>query len=125
MREIQGYVDTLPPSRARVSCGQEGGLFDPGASVCVCVCAYVCVSCFINPLGHLPPRLTLVLFEPACLPICLSGVQIMTKKSKKAKAKAADEGDAVAAKEAGDKAQVYDSLQLAHKCILNSVRLKQ
>lgn len=44
----------------------------------------------------------------------------MTKKAKKAKAKAAEEGDAVAAKEAGDKAQVYDSLQLAHKCILNS-----
>lgn len=49
----------------------------------------------------------------------------MTKKAKKAKAKAADEGDVVAAKEAEDKAQVYDSLQLAHKCILNSVRLKQ
>ena len=47
--------------------------------------------------------------------------QIMTKKAKKAKAKAAEEGDAVAAKEAGDRAQVFDSLQLAHKCILNSV----
>lgn len=45
----------------------------------------------------------------------------MTKKAKKAKSKAADEGDVVGAKEAGDKAQVYDSLQLAHKCILNSV----
>ena len=44
----------------------------------------------------------------------------MTKKAKKAKAKAAEEGDAVAAKEAGDRAQVFDSLQLAHKCILNS-----
>eukprot|EP00752_Nemacystus_decipiens_P002463 g2319.t1 len=46
--------------------------------------------------------------------------KIMTKKAKKAKAKAAEEGDAVAAKEAGDRAQVFDSLQLAHKCILNS-----
>lgn len=45
----------------------------------------------------------------------------MTKKAKKAKAKAAEEGDAVAAKEEGDRAQVFDSLQLAHKCILNSV----
>lgn len=49
-------------------------------------------------------------------------MKIMTKKAKKAKSKAADEGDVVGAKEAGDKAQVYDSLQLAHKCILNSVR---
>ncbi|CAM9478652.1 unnamed protein product [Pylaiella littoralis] len=46
--------------------------------------------------------------------------KIMTKKAKKAKAKAAEEGDAVGAKEAGDRAQVFDSLQLAHKCILNS-----
>lgn len=46
----------------------------------------------------------------------------MTKQAKKVKAKANDEGDVVGAKEAGDKAQVYDSLQLAHKCILNSVR---
>ncbi|CAM9095659.1 unnamed protein product, partial [Laminaria digitata] len=46
--------------------------------------------------------------------------KIMTKKAKKAKSKAADEGDVVGAKVAGDKAQVYDSLQLAHKCILNS-----
>ncbi|CAN0378843.1 unnamed protein product [Scytosiphon promiscuus] len=44
----------------------------------------------------------------------------MTKKAKKEKAKAADEGDAVGAKQAGDRAQVFDSLQLAHKCILNS-----
>lgn len=47
----------------------------------------------------------------------------MTKKAKKAKSKAAEEGDAVGAKEAGDRAQVFDSLQLAHKCILNSVSL--
>ncbi|CAM9822952.1 unnamed protein product, partial [Hapterophycus canaliculatus] len=46
--------------------------------------------------------------------------KIMTKKAKKEKAKAADEGDAVGAKQAGDRAQVFDSLQLAHKCILNS-----
>lgn len=46
----------------------------------------------------------------------------MTKQAKKAKGKAASEGDVVAEKDFGDKAQVYDSLQLAHKCILNSVR---
>ncbi|CAN0493043.1 unnamed protein product, partial [Ectocarpus sp. 12 AP-2014] len=46
--------------------------------------------------------------------------KILTKKAKKAKSKAAEEGDAVGAKEAGDRAQVFDSLQLAHKCILNS-----
>jgi DNA polymerase epsilon subunit 1 len=37
---------------------------------------------------------------------------------KKEKDKSID--DAVAHKIAGDKEQVYDSLQLAHKCILNS-----
>ena len=44
----------------------------------------------------------------------------MTKKSKADKAKAEKNGDAVARKEAEDSEIVFDSLQIAHKCILNS-----
>ena len=44
----------------------------------------------------------------------------LTKKAKGAKAKAAKEGDVVAKKAAEDSEIVYDSLQIAHKCILNS-----
>ena len=44
----------------------------------------------------------------------------LTKKWAKASGKAAKEGDELAAQEAKNKKTVYDSLQLAHKCILNS-----
>ena len=44
----------------------------------------------------------------------------LTKKWKKATAAAEAAGDAVARKDASDRATVFDSLQLAHKCILNS-----
>ena len=44
----------------------------------------------------------------------------LTKTWKKAKAAAEAAGDPVARKEAADLETVYDSLQLAHKCILNS-----
>ena len=44
----------------------------------------------------------------------------LTKTWKKNKGKAAAAGDAFAEKQAEDKETLYDSLQLAHKCILNS-----
>ena len=44
----------------------------------------------------------------------------LTKTWKKATAAAEAAGDAVARKDASDRATVFDSLQLAHKCILNS-----
>ena len=44
----------------------------------------------------------------------------LTKTWKKNKGKAAASGDALAHKQAEDKETLYDSLQLAHKCILNS-----
>jgi len=44
----------------------------------------------------------------------------LTKKAKASKSKAENVGDVMAKKEAEDSAIVYDSLQIAHKCILNS-----
>jgi DNA polymerase epsilon subunit 1 len=44
----------------------------------------------------------------------------MTKQWKGQAKKASKEGDAIAVKHAKDMALVYDSLQVAHKCILNS-----
>ena len=44
----------------------------------------------------------------------------LTKKWKKEKVKAECDGDPVASKMASDKETLFDSLQLAHKCILNS-----
>ncbi|CAM9417330.1 unnamed protein product, partial [Heterosigma akashiwo] len=46
--------------------------------------------------------------------------KLLTKAAKKEVAKAEAAGGAAAAKVAGDKELLYDSLQLAHKCILNS-----
>jgi DNA polymerase epsilon subunit 1 len=44
----------------------------------------------------------------------------LTKVWKTNKAKAMKAGEVIGAREAGDKETLYDSLQLAHKCILNS-----
>ena len=46
--------------------------------------------------------------------------KVLTKKWKGAKLKAEEAGDALSRKSAEDKEIVFDSLQLAHKCILNS-----
>jgi len=44
----------------------------------------------------------------------------LTKRWKKARSKAESEGDASATKKASDKELLFESLQVAHKCILNS-----
>ena len=44
----------------------------------------------------------------------------LTKTAKKDKDKALKAGDSIAARSASDLETLYDSLQLAHKCILNS-----
>jgi DNA polymerase epsilon subunit 1 len=46
--------------------------------------------------------------------------KVLTKNWKNEKVKAEMAGDAVGRKAAEDKEVVFDSLQLAHKCILNS-----